>query len=134
MEQALQEAVYSLIAVWQVEVHNGIKNKAQLSAFPLLWIPLWWQKLIDVGISNAIHLLHATHDALLVSLLPANCHWVDGPWGKPLKHVCVVPRLRTACQSKHVAGTSLALRPRFGNQIWPLAQQQTGCMAMSDPD
>ena len=51
--------MHSLVAVWQVEVHNGIKDKAQLSALGLLWIPLGWQKLVNVGIPDAIHFLHA---------------------------------------------------------------------------
>lgn len=54
-----QHTVHSLIAVWQVEVHNGIKDKAQLSALALLRISLGWQKLVNVGISDAVHFLHA---------------------------------------------------------------------------
>lgn len=53
-----QRTSYSLVAVWQVEVHNGIKHKAQLSALVLLWISLRWQELVNVGVSDAIHLLH----------------------------------------------------------------------------
>ena len=34
--------MHLLIAVWQIEVYNWVKHKAQLSALPLLWISLWW--------------------------------------------------------------------------------------------
>lgn len=62
--------MHSLVAVWQVEVHNGIKDKAQLSALALVWISLGWQKLVNVGISDAVHFLHATPHCCWCKLLP----------------------------------------------------------------
>lgn len=62
--------MHSLVAVWQVEVHNGIKHKAQLSALALLWISPGWQELINVGISDAVHFLHAVPHCCWCVLLP----------------------------------------------------------------
>ena len=49
----------SLVTVWQIEVHNGIKHKAQLPAPAFVLSAFWRQELVDVGVPDAIQLLQA---------------------------------------------------------------------------
>lgn len=98
-----QHTVHSLIPVWQVEVHNGIKYKAQLSALLLLWISLWWQELVNVRIPDAIHFLHAMpHHCYCLCVYAVTCPMclVQYAFGKPLEHSCLACRPRTVSQNR----------------------------------
>ena len=46
------------MSVWQVQIHNWVKHKAELSPAGLALFTLWWQELVNMRIAQAIHFLH----------------------------------------------------------------------------
>ena len=54
----LQGARDVLLSVWEVEINNGIKHKAQLPLLALFSMPFWRQELVDMWIPQSVHFLH----------------------------------------------------------------------------
>lgn len=46
-----------LISVRKVQVNNWIKHKAELALLVLCILALWWQELVDMWISQPVHVL-----------------------------------------------------------------------------
>lgn len=54
-EQWAGSTLHSLVSVWQLQINDRVKNKAQLLLLAVVSPLLWRQEFVDVGVPEPVH-------------------------------------------------------------------------------